>query len=79
MKEGIFVGPQIWEVLKNPTFEKTLAAVERCVWKAFEWLCANLLGNTMSPLFQEEIKNLLKAYKNMDYCMSLKVHFYTYT
>ena len=27
LKEGIFVGPQIWKVLKDPNFEKTLTAL----------------------------------------------------
>ena len=29
----------------------------------------------MSPLFQKGVENLLKAYKEMGCCMSLKVHF----
>ena len=61
-KEGIFVGPQIRKVLKDPNFEKTLTALKQHACKAFEWLCANFLGNIMSPLFQEGVENLLKAY-----------------
>ena len=61
-KEVIFVGPQIQEVLKDPNFEKTLTALEQSAWKAFEWLCANFLGNIMSPLFQEGVESVLKAY-----------------
>ena len=43
IKEGMFVGLQIRKVLKDPTFEKTLAAVKRRVWKAFKWLGENVL------------------------------------
>ena len=68
IKEGIFVGPLIRKVLKDPNFEKTLTSVERRAWKAFDWLYANCLGNTMSPLFKEELKT-------MGFRMSLKVHF----
>ena len=38
IKEGMFIGLQVWKVLKDPTFEKTLVAVKRRVWKAFKWL-----------------------------------------
>ena len=75
LKEGIFVDPQIWKVLKDPNFEKTLTALEQCAWKAFEWLCANFFGNIMSSLFQEGVENLFKTYKEMGCHMSLKVHF----
>ena len=73
--KGIFVGPQIREVLKDPNFEKTLTALEQRAWKTFEWLCANFLGNIMSPLFQKKVEILLKAYKEMSCRMYLKVHF----
>ena len=36
LKEGIFVGPQIQEVLKDPNFEKMLTALKQHAWKAFE-------------------------------------------
>ena len=75
MKECIFACPQIWEVLKDQCFEKTLTAVERRAWKPFQWLRANILGNKTSPLIQEEFEKLPETYKKMGYCMSLKVRF----
>ena len=78
MKEGIFVGSKPRKVLKDPNFEKKLPAVERRAWKVFEWLCANFLGNTISPLLQEEVKNLHETYKEMGCHVPLKVHFYTH-
>ena len=47
LKEGIFVCSQIREVLKDPNFEKTLTALGKRAWKAFEWLCANFFGSIM--------------------------------
>ena len=63
MKEGIFVGPKPWKVLKDPNFEKELTAVKWHAWKGFQWPCKNFLGNTMSPLPQE-LKTYLKLTKN---------------
>ena len=75
LKEGIFVGPQIREVLKDPDFEKELTSIELRAWKAFKWLCANFLGNKTSPSFKTGVENLLEAYKEMGCRMSLKIHF----
>ena len=77
IKEGIFVGPQIWKVLKDSNFKNTLTAVERCAWKAFEWLRANFFGDTVSFLFQKEVENLLEVYKETSCRKTLKVQFYT--
>ena len=52
LKKGIFVGPQIREVLKDPKFEKELTSIELRAWKAFKWLCANFVGNKRSSSFK---------------------------
>ena len=65
LKEGIFVGPQFREVLKDADFEKELTLIELRAWKAFKWLCANFLGNKRSPSFKMEVENFLDEYKKM--------------
>ena len=42
-KKWIFVGPQIWTVLDDPEFERTLNTLELWVWHVFEWICSNFL------------------------------------
>ena len=79
LKEGIFVGPQIREVLKDPKFEKELTSIELRAWKAFRWLCANFLGNKRSSSLRMKVENLLEAYKEMGCRMSLKIHFFTFS
>ena len=75
LKESIFVGPQICEVLKNPKLEKERTSMELRAWKAFKWFCANFLGNKKPPSFKMGVENLLEAYKKMGCRMSLKFHF----
>ena len=75
LQEGIFVGPQIREVLKDLLFEKSLSKLELRAWQAFKWLCANFLGNSKSPSFQAGVEDLLEAYREMGCRMSLKMHF----
>lgn len=75
LKEGIFVGPQIREVLMDIEFERALSPLELKAWLAFKWICANFLGNNRSHAYKDGVEKLLDAYKEMDCRMSLKMHF----
>ena len=61
LKEGIFIGSQIREVLKDPDFEKELTSIKLHALRAFKWLCANFLGNKKLPSFKMGVKDLLEA------------------
>ena len=75
LKEGIFVGPQIREVLKDTDFEDLYNLKELRAWEAFKSVYSGLLGNTLVPDYQACIENLLKSYEDMGYRMLLKIHF----
>ena len=75
LKEGIFVGPQIREVLKDTDFEELLNLKELRAWEAFKPACSGFLGNTHIPDYQACIEKLLKSYEDMGCRMSLKIHF----
>ena len=75
LKEGIFVGPQIREVLKDTHFEEFLNLKELRAWEAFKSVCSGFFGNTRVPDYQACIEKLLKSYEDMGYRMSLKIHF----
>ena len=75
LKEGIFVGPQIREVLKDTDFEELLNLKEMRAWEAFKSVCSGFLGNTCVPDYQAYIEKLLKSYEDMGCRMSLKIHF----
>ena len=70
LKEGIFVGPQIREVLKDTNFEELLNLKE-----AFKSVCSGFLGNTRVPDHQTCIEKLLKSYEDMGCRMSLNINF----
>ena len=44
LKEGIFVGPQIREGLKDTGFEELLNLKELRAWEAFKSVCSGFLG-----------------------------------
>ena len=75
LKEGIFVGSQIWEVLKDTDFEELLNLKELRAWEAFKSVCSGFLCNTRAPDYQAYIEKLLKSYEDMGCRMSLKIHF----
>ena len=75
LKEGIFVGPQIQEVLKDTDFEELLNLKELRAWEAFRSVWRGFLGNTRVPDYQSRIEKLLKSYEDMECRMSLKIYF----
>ena len=75
LKEGIFVRPQIQEVLKDTDFEELLNLKELRAWEAFKSVCSGFLGNIRVADYQASIEKLLKSYEDMGCRMSLKIHF----
>ncbi|GBL83909.1 hypothetical protein AVEN_100810-1 [Araneus ventricosus] len=72
IKEGIFVGPQIRQLMKDPVFESKLTKKEAAAWTSFKELAKNFLGNHKAENYRQIAYNLLKAYKTMGCNMSLK-------
>jgi hypothetical protein len=75
IKEGIFIGPQIRELIKDEQFEEQLNEVGKAAWQAFKNVTKSFLGNHKAENYHEIVSVLLTAYKAMAYNMSLKVHF----
>ena len=76
LKEGIFVGLQIRELLKVKKFESLLILKELRAWEAFKLVCHGFLGNTRAHDYEDRIKKLLQAYENMGCRMSFnKIYF----
>ena len=75
LNEGIFVGPQIREVLKDTDFEELLNLKELRAWEAFKSVCSGFLGYSRVPDYQACIEKLLKSYEDMGCRKSLKIHF----
>ena len=73
--EGVFVGPQIREVLKDYGFEESLTSDEKEAWKAFVWVCKNFLGNHKMCEYENCIQKLLDLLQKVGCRMLLKMHF----
>jgi len=69
IKEGIFIGPQIRELMQD------LNEAERIAWLSFKRICKDFLGNHKAMNYQDVVQDLLNSYKAVGCNMSLKIHF----
>ena len=75
LKEGIFVGPQIRQVMKDRDFELQLTSLELQAWRSFKAVSSDFLGNTKAENYRDIVKKLLRDYQAIGARMSLKLHF----
>jgi len=75
IKEGIFIGPQIRELMQDKQFEEDLNETERNACLSFKRICKDFLGNHKAAKYQDVVQDLLTSYKTMGCNMSLKIHF----
>ena len=74
-KGGIFDGPQIRNLMKDPQFISSMSAEEGRTWKAFKDVCKNFLGNNKSANYKSIVEELMSAMKDLGCNMSIKVHY----
>lgn len=74
IKEGIFVGPQIRQLIKDEEFNSTLSSAEFAAWDAFKVLTRDFLGNHRADNYAQLVDNLLVAYRQLGCNMTLKIH-----
>ena len=75
LKAGVFVGPQIRQLISDPVFPTKLSRLELNVWQSFVKVVNNFLGNYHADNYTDLVENMLKAYEKMGCRMSLKMHF----
>ena len=75
LKVGIFDGPQIQQLIRDPEFENSMNEVELEAWKAFVLVMKNFLGINKARNCAELVNNMLTAFRNLDCNMSVKMHY----
>jgi len=75
LKEGIFIGPQIQDLIKDEYFDKLLQGDEKAAWDSFKFVVNGFLGNRRAQNYEELVNNLLQSYQKLGCNMSLKIHF----
>lgn len=75
IKEGIFIGPQIRQLILDNNFEAKMDETELSAWSAFKGVCSGLLGNCKQDNYEVLVDELVKSYEHLGCNMSLKLHF----
>ncbi|UYV84128.1 hypothetical protein LAZ67_X001276 [Cordylochernes scorpioides] len=75
IKEGIFVGPQIRELLQDENLQNRLNEVEAAAWNSFRNVCKNFSGSVKVENYRDIVNDLLLSYKALRCNMSLKILF----
>jgi len=75
IKEGVFNGPQIRDVLRDPIFETKLNNLELEAWLSFKAVVDGFLGKNKSDDYRDLLTKMLAAYEKLGARMSLKMHF----
>jgi len=75
IKEGIFIGRHIRELMQLKQFDEDLNEAERNAGLSFKRICKDLLGNHKAANYQDVVQDLLTTFKAMGRNMSLKIHF----
>ena len=65
VKAGIFVGPQVKQLMKSDSFSEKLSALERRAWKSFVSVVEGFLGNHKADNFRNIVEELVDAYEKM--------------
>ena len=76
LKAGIFDGPQIRQLVRDPEFENSMTEVEQETWKVFVLVINNFLGNNKARNYAEIVMLImLTAFRNLGCNMSVKMHY----
>jgi hypothetical protein len=75
IKEGVFAGPQIRELIQDIRFEDQLSEVERAAWKSLKNVTSNFVGNHKVENYHDMVADLVQSYIAVGCYMSLHVHF----
>lgn len=75
LKAGIFIGPQIKQLLKDSKFLTTMKTVERNAWEGFRNVVQNFLGNNKAVDYIGQVNTMIHFFKELGCRMSVKMHF----
>ena len=74
MKEGVFIGPQILDLIKDEYFDKLFQGDEKAACDSFKFVVKVFWRNRRAQNNEELVNNLLQIYQKLDCNMSLKIH-----
>ena len=64
LRAGVFNGPQIRELMKDSTFDKTLNELEKLAWESLKSVSTEFLGNKRSQNYEELVSMLMQNFSS---------------
>jgi hypothetical protein len=61
LKEGIFSGSQIREIINDELFEPLMVESEKSAWLTYKAFCLSFFGNVIAENYKELVEDLLNA------------------
>ena len=74
LKAGIFDGPQVRTLIKDPYFVHSMVDTESAAWQSFVLVTQNFLENRKAENYQELVEDMLSKFKDLAMKMTIKVH-----
>ena len=75
LKAGIFDGPQLRQLIRDPEFEKSMNLVELEAWKSSVEVVQNFLGNHKASNYTQLVDKMITAFESLGCNMSIKMHY----
>ena len=75
LKVGIYDGPQIRELMKDPMFDEALSKVELSAWQSLKLIATNFRENRRSAEYEKEIEEPQESFRPLGAQMSVKLNF----
>jgi len=76
-KEGIFIGPQIGDLIKDEYSDKRLQGDEKSAWESFKFVVKGFWGNRRAQNYEELVNNLLQSCQTLGCNVSLQYTSFT--
>jgi hypothetical protein len=64
IKDSIFIGAQIRELMQDKQFDEDLNETDRNAWLSFKRICEDFSGNHKATNYQDVVQELSTSYKN---------------
>ena len=75
LKAGVFVGPDIKNLMKDEKFDQHMNSLELCAWKLFKQAVHNFLGSKRIENYADIVQEALIERQKLECRVPLKIHF----
>ena len=75
VRAGIFDGPQIRTLIRDPAFVLHMTVVESAAWCSYVSAVKEFLGKAKADCYQDIVKQMLTNFQALGARMSIKIHY----